>query len=151
MKLTPFALLSFGALFAAGILAAATAQEKKGADKKEALYLSSEQAKFKEIVPGASRAVISGDPDKGAYRAFTKFAPGTVHPLHVHSNDVVTLVLKGAYIYKPEHGDEIRVGPGSYLFIPGGERHTSSCDPKDGVLMFEESPGKFDMTLVDKK
>jgi len=60
-------------------------------------------------------------------------------------------VLKGAYIYKPEKGEEKRVGPGQYLFVPGGDRHVSSGDPKEGALFYEESPGKFDLNPVPAK
>jgi quercetin dioxygenase-like cupin family protein len=150
MRLVPIILGSL-AFVAGGVRVAAKVQDKKESEKRETLLVVAETAKFKEVIPGVSRAVLSGDPDKGAYRAFTKFAPGAMHPLHWHSSDIYTVVLKGAYLYKPEKGEEKRVGPGSYLFIPAGDRHTSSCDPKDGLLMFEESPGKFDMTLVEKK
>ena len=60
-------------------------------------------------------------------------------------------MLQGAYIYKPQNGNERRVGPGSYLSIPAGDAHTSKGDPKEGALFYEESPGKFDLKLVDEK
>jgi quercetin dioxygenase-like cupin family protein len=60
-------------------------------------------------------------------------------------------VLKGAYIYQPQNGNERRVGPGSYISIPGGDVHVSRGDPKEGALFYEESPGKFDLNLVNSK
>ena len=36
-------------------------------------------------------------------------------------------------------------------FIPGGDRHVSSGDPKEGALFYEESPGKFDLNPVPAK
>ena len=58
------------------------------------------------------------------------------------------VVLKGAYVYKPEHGAEQRVSAGQYLFIPGGDRHVSGGDAKEGALFYQESTGKFDLNPV---
>ena len=55
---------------------------------------------------GPGHRTLSGDPEKGAYQAFTKFAPGVNNALHTHANDVTIVVLKGAYLYKPEMGEE---------------------------------------------
>lgn len=150
MKIIPIAIASFGMLLGAGILAAAASQEKEKTEPsaqtpalREVVVVSPEKAEFKEVMPGISRAIIVGNPEKGPYRAFTKFEPGVSHELHTHPNDVDLVVLTGAYIYKPEKGDEIRVGPGSYMHIPADDRHASSGDPKLGVLFFEESSGPF--------
>jgi hypothetical protein len=106
MRILPFATLALGSIVLAAVLASA-AQEKKGAEKGEkhearamaaADLVNSETAKYAEAIPGVSRAIISGDPDKGAYRAFTKFAPGSMHPMHSHPNEIWIVVLKGAYI-----------------------------------------------------
>ena len=60
-------------------------------------------------------------------------------------------MLKGAYIYKPQNGNERRVDAGSYISIPAGDVHVSGGDPKEGALFYEESPGKFDLKVVDQK
>ena len=44
------------------------------------------------------------------------------------------VVLQGAYVYKPQNGNERRVGVGSYISIPGGDVHVSMADPKQGAL-----------------
>jgi quercetin dioxygenase-like cupin family protein len=83
--------------------------------------------------------------------SITRFAPGLKNPLHTHSSDVRVVVLRGAYIYKPQNGKERRVGPGSFISVPAGDVHTSGGDAKEGALFYEESPGKFDLKPVDKK
>jgi quercetin dioxygenase-like cupin family protein len=144
--------MSFGVLAVTGILWAATVQEKKPEPaKQEVVLVSADQAKFKEVAPSASMAVISGDPDKGAYRVFTKFAPGASFALHTHTSEIRIVVIKGAYLYKPEKGEEKRVGPGCYIDIPGGDRHSSGGDAKEGALFYQESIGKFDLVPVDKE
>ena|SRR5688572_13362311 len=143
----------FGSL-AMVVLVGATVQDKKEqpAPKKEAVFASSgDEAKFKEIAPGASMAVIWGDPDKGAHRAFTKFVPGASFALHTHTSPMRIVVIKGAYLYKPEKGEEKRVGAGSYLEIPGGDRHASGGDAKEGALFYQEAADKFDLHFIDAK
>ena len=119
--------------------------------KKEASFVDSKKAEFKQVVPGVKKAVLWGDPDAGPYGAFTKFDPGLANPLHTHTNELRIVVLRGAYIYKPKDGKERRVGPGAYISVPAGDVHVSSGDKKEGALFYEESPGKFDLVPVDKK
>jgi quercetin dioxygenase-like cupin family protein len=135
-----------GATVMACSLGTAVAQSKK-----EAVFVESGKAEFKEVVPGVKKKILWGNDDAGPYGAFTKFNPGQTNPLHTHTNEVRVVVLQGAYIYKPQNGNERRVGPGSYLSIPAGDVHTSRGDPKEGALFYEESPGKFDLKIVDEK
>lgn len=111
---------------------------------KPATFVSADEAKYKEVVPGVSRAVLWGNPDKGPYGAFTKFVPGVDNGMHAHTNDVWLVVIKGAYLYKDDAGEK-RVGPGSFIRIPGKAKHWSGGDKKEGTLFYEESSGKFDL------
>ncbi len=119
-------------------------------EKKETVFVESATTDFKEVFPGVKKKVLWGDPDKGPYGEFTKFDPGITNPLHTHSSGIRIVVLQGAYIYKPQNGKEIRVGAGSYIFVPAGDVHVSGSDPKEGALFYEESRGKFDLKLVDQ-
>ena len=132
-----------GALGFGVLLGVAAAQGQK-----QVVNVDSATATYKELAPGASGAVLWGDMDKGPYGAFTKFVPSATFPAHTHTSDMRIVVLKGAYLYKPEKGKEKRVGAGQYLFIPGGDRHTSGPDPKEGALFYQESTGKFDLNPI---
>ena len=112
--------------------------------KKELIFIPAEEAEFKEVVPGVSKAVLWGDHDKGPYGAFTKFVSGYDAGMHSHTNDVWIVVLKGAYLYKDDAGEK-RVGPRGFMRIPGGTKHWSGGEPKEGALFYEESSGKFDL------
>jgi len=135
-----------GVALVACSLSVAVAQSKK-----EPVFVESEKAEFKEVVPGVKKKILWGNHDKGPYGAFTKFDPGLINPLHTHTNEVRIVVLRGAYIYKPQNGNERRVGAGSYISIPAGAVHVSEGDPKEGALFYEESPGKFDLKSVNQK
>jgi quercetin dioxygenase-like cupin family protein len=105
-------------------------------------------AKFEEM-PSAGRAGVSsatlwGDPNGGAAGTYTKFVPGWDAGWHTHTADVWIVGIKGAYLYKDEAGEK-RVGPGDFLRVPGGHRHWSGGDKKEGALFYTETSGKFDL------
>ena len=131
-----------GALGVGAFLSVVAAQGQK------AVHVDSAHATYKELAPGASGSVVWGDMDNGPHGAFTKFVPGASFPLHTHTSDMRIVVLKGAYVYKPENGPEVRVSAGHYLFIPGGDRHVSGGDAKEGALFYQTSAGKFDLNPV---
>ena len=132
------------AVVIAGTMGAAESEKKSATKKKEVIYVSSEQATYKEVMPGASMAVLWGDPEKGAHGTFTKFAPGYDAGTHTHTSDVWLVVIKGAYLYKDDAGEK-RVGPGEFIWIPGGHKHWSGGDKTDGALFYQEGSGKFDL------
>ena len=107
-----------------------------------------DQMEFKEVVPGVSRAVLWGNPDKGSYGALTKFKAGTTNALHTHPNDIHIVVLQGAYIDEVD-GRKTKVGPGSYMLVPAGLKHVSGAE--DETLFLEQSAGKFGLSFVKPK
>jgi quercetin dioxygenase-like cupin family protein len=119
-------------------------QGQQDQSKDKVIFVSPDQANFQEKGKGVSMAAIWGDADQGAHATFTKFAPGYDAGMHTHTNDLWIVGVKGAYLYKDDAGDK-RVGPGSFLRVPGGKKHWSGSDPKDGALFYEESSGKFDL------
>ena len=92
---------------------------------------------------GVSMQTLVGDMDTGPHATFTKFDPEFDAGMHTHTNDVSIVVLKGAYLYKDDAGEK-RVGPGEYLFVPGGHKHWSGGDKTEGALFYEQGSGKFD-------
>jgi quercetin dioxygenase-like cupin family protein len=142
-------LIVIGVMGAMGLAASGTFAKGKAetGKSKEVIYASSETATYTGKVPGVTMAVLWGDPDKGRHGAFTKFAPGQDNGMHTHTNDVWCMVIKGAYLYKDDAGEK-RVGPGEFIFIPGGHKHWSGGDKTEGALFYEEGAGKFDLLPV---
>jgi quercetin dioxygenase-like cupin family protein len=118
--------------------------QKEQAEGKKVIYVSADKANFTATNKGVSGATLWGDPTSGAHGTFSKFAPGYDAGMHTHTNDVWIVGVKGAYLYKDEAGDK-RVGPGDFLRVPGGHKHWSGGDAKEGALFYEESSGKFDL------
>ena len=130
---------------AALMLARSTGRVQGQQDEaKKVVFASPDQAKFTEMNPGVSMAAIWGDANTGAHGTFTKFVPGFDAGMHTHTNDVWIVVVKGAYLYKDDAGEK-RVAAGGFLRVPGGHKHWSGGDQKEGALFYEESSGKFDL------
>jgi len=119
-------------------------QGQQDPSKGKVIFATPDKATFHDTNKGVSMGAIWGDADKGAHATYTKFAPGYDAGTHTHTNDVWIVVVKGAYLYKDEAGSK-RVGPGSFLRVPGGWKHWSGGDPKEGALFYEEGSGKFDL------
>ena len=105
------------------------------------------QMQFKEAAPGVIKAVLWGDPTKGAYATITKFAKGTKNALHTHSHDIKVVVISGTFVYDSGSGEK-RLGPGSYVSQPAGAQHTSGAGEDADCLFLEESNGAFDIKMV---
>lgn len=137
-------------LLAVGICVAVAAAWSIGqvqAQGNEVVYISSGRASYSEMQGsngGVSTAAIWGDQSAGAHGTFSKFVPGYDAGMHTHTNDVWIVVIKGAYLYKDEAGEK-RVAAGDFIKVPGGHKHWSGGDKKEGALVYEESSGKFDL------
>lgn len=144
MRLTTRAAVAAGTLAAVAALGVA-----HSGDSKDPVHVDSAKASYTELNPGASQSAVRGDPTSGAHSAFTKFVPNFEAGPHTHTNDLRIVVVKGAYVYKPEQGDAIRATPGQYLLIPGGVRHSTGSDAKEETIFYQEADGKFDFNPVE--
>ena len=125
-----------------------TAQTK---NKKNIVSIPAGDIKWEEMKggpPGIMYSNVSGDMTKGRYAAFVKLPAGSNHPLHIHTNDVKLVVISGTFWQALEGGPQVKLGPGSYLFVPGGLRHTSGVTSDADCVLFQESSGKFDLLPV---
>ena len=98
--------------------------------------------------PGPMLSVISGDPKKGAYTAIEKFPAGFSAALHRHPANHKIVIISGTWIHGEPGKPDARLGPGSYLFQPAGQKHSTACDAASECVFFIESSGKFGLKLV---
>lgn len=99
--------------------------------------------------PGVKIADLWGDHTKGAYGALLIFPAGFEAPLHTHTHAIHIVVISGTYIQTPDGKLANRMGPGTYVFQPGGNyRHVSACDKASECKLFIESDGAFDLLPV---
>jgi quercetin dioxygenase-like cupin family protein len=97
---------------------------------------------------GVTKADLWGNAAKGVHGSLVKFAAGTDNGLHTHTYDIKAVVISGTFLYGSGGAAPQKLGPGSYLLIPGGMKHTSGCDAGADCLFFEEQSGKFDIKPV---
>jgi quercetin dioxygenase-like cupin family protein len=121
---------------------------------KNFVVMPSEDMQWKALPdapPGPLLSAISGDPTKGAYTAIEKFPAGFSAPMHTHAIDHKVVIISGTWIHGEEGKPEVRLGPGSYLFQPAGQKHSTACDAASECVFYIESSGKFGIKMVEEK
>jgi len=108
------------------------------------IFARSRTVKYSTLVPGVSSYVAWGDTAKGPFGGFTRFRAGYDAGMHTHTADVLLVVLRGAYLYRDDAGAK-RVAAGDFIRIPGGHKHWSGGDRKEGALFYQETFGRFDL------
>ena len=111
--------------------------------EKGSTLISSDDLKWVPMAggpPGVMIAPLKGDMTMGAHEGLIKFPAGFVAPLHHHTYASKIIVIKGGYTYKGKV-----YGPGSYLFIPGGDKHVSGGVADSESIFYMEQSGKFDL------
>jgi len=156
MKASRF--LAFAALFvlAAAVFAQRPKESKSSKSVSTAgtpVFISPSDLKWGDLnptgAPGVKIADVWGNHARGGYGAFLKFPAGFLAPLHTHTSAIKIVVISGTYMQTPEGKAEMRMGPGSYVFQPGGSyKHISACDKASECLLFIESTGPFDLKPV---
>lgn len=94
-------------------------------------------------VPGLRAAAVWGDPAKGPHANITRWQPGTTVPMHSHPSGFRAFVQHGTFIWRPETGEAMEIGPGSWAYMPAGVRHTTTCKAGgDECVVYTEVSGK---------
>jgi mannose-6-phosphate isomerase-like protein (cupin superfamily) len=137
-------------LWASPSLLGAQQQSSSKAAAATVVYVSSAKANYAKV-PDApiSAAPLFGDANADApHGEFITFPPNLdAGGWHVHTNTINLVVLKGAYLYRDENGEK-RVGPGEFIRIPGGHRHWSGSDAKEGAVFYAHQQGMMDQKTV---
>lgn len=98
---------------------------------------------------GVKYANVRGDlAGSGSYEAFVSFPAGKDNPLHVHSQDLPTVVLKGTF-YADIDGRRVRYPAGSYYRLPADKPHLSGCEKGDDCVLFQYQEDHFDLVPAE--
>lgn len=127
-----------------------TTRKARGVDEGAVMHVPSTTGKWVEHpVSGVKAIPLRGDMTTGAHACFTRFEAGADHGWHTHTHDLSLVVVKGAYLFKTEGGQEKRVAAGDYVFLPGGLKHWSGADRAEGCVFYQESQDAFDFNPID--
>ena len=117
----------------------------------QSVVLPSAHFKFRDsgakgITPnkGIQYSNVWGDVTKSAHGAFFQFDPGFTSYVHTHTYDYYAVVIKGTLQnYLPGQKPE-DLGPGSYWYQRGKEKHTTACVSKTPCEIYIVQGEKFD-------
>ena len=136
-------LIAVAALAAAALLPWAV--EAKGGGK--AVVIPVGDLKWKDAgpeSPGVQTATVAGDPSKGAGKFFVKLPSGFSVGLHHHTADHIGVVVSGTMVQNVD-GQDMTLGPGSYLSYTGKKQHTTKCTDPAGCVVFVDAHTKWDV------
>lgn len=98
---------------------------------------------------GMQFAMISGDHNKGgAYTEMRKVPAGFGGPLHVHSNEITDVIIKGVWYLGADAATAKDFGPGSVLIVPANWPHVSGCRAGSDCIFYQVGQDKFDLKTV---
>jgi quercetin dioxygenase-like cupin family protein len=89
--------------------------------------VSEKDVEFHNVDWGVTKELIAPKSvgSKNLKVKITEYLPGYTHKLHVHPDqEEVIFVLSGKGITRTQEGEKA-VGPGSVIFVPAGEPHTT--------------------------
>ena len=101
--------------------------------------------------PGMQFAVLSGDPQTGAYTQMRKVPAGTDNGLHSHSNELKNVIISGVWYTGTDVASAKDFGPGSIVLMPGNWLHVSGCRAGSDCVFYQEGKGKFDFKPTQTK
>jgi quercetin dioxygenase-like cupin family protein len=137
--------------FALGLVLAAAAGPVPAADK--GVVSPASELKWVEnpAMKGAGQAILWGDPATGGYGTMKKIPGGTAIGPHTHAHDQRAVMVAGTMEFNFEGQAKKELGPGSYVFIPGGAVHDATCKAGADCVYFEESAFAADFKAAPKK
>lgn len=117
------------------------------AQKEKKVLIAQEDVQWEQLEgapPGVMSAKLRGNEKNGGYEGLTKFPAGFKAPLHYHTYATKIVVIKGSYTNNGK-----RYGPGSYLYIPGGDKHETAGAEDSESIFYIEQQGPFDLNVVE--
>jgi quercetin dioxygenase-like cupin family protein len=97
---------------------------------------------------GMQYALLSGDPNQGAYTQMRKVPAHTDNPLHTHSAELKNVIISGVWYTGADAASAKDFGPGSIVVMPANWPHVSGCRPGSDCVFYQEGKGKFDFQPV---
>jgi len=143
-------LVFLGILSVSGSSVAQTATAKTAAAAGAAIVTPAEAMKWQQLRPGQESTGLWGERSTGPYGALNRFAAGFEDRRHLHTRDLRGLIISGTMVVQVRDDPSRELGPGSYIFLPGGTPHTHSCKAGSSCVIFVEQEGAGDSVPADR-
>jgi len=106
--------------------------------------------KAKEALPpGAFGATLRGDPAKGAYDFVGKFPDKYTVPSHLHTNDVIVVMLEGTMVIGRATKPDVSIAKHGLFVLPAKLAYTAHCEAACVFLVHGDKP--FDIIYSNPK
>lgn len=129
---------------AAAILAAAAPALAETPD-----HLTPTQLQWQTMIPGVGFAPAYGDWEKGAHGKYVRFDPGTVVPMHTHTNDYHGAMISGQMVNLYDGGQRVDINSGDYWYVAATRPHGHECVSKEPCFFYTYGDALWDIQLVE--
>lgn len=123
------------------------AKEGGTASEKRAFELTWAPANPKNA-SGPRIAQVWGDMAAGPSGLIIKIPAGNPPFWHIHRYDHHAVVLAGTFDNLESGHEPKDLPPGSYIFEPGGNKHTANCKPGDECMVYLHFVGAYDVKAM---
>lgn len=116
---------------------------------KAAVMAPAQGLKWAKNENGVSFAYVWRSASGGPHGDLVTFPAGFSSPVHIHTADYHGVVITGTLMNPmgdAETGPEL--GPGSYYFVPGGQKHVTKCVSKTDCIFYIHQDAAFDFIPV---
>jgi len=135
------------------LMSAAGQADSDQFDPNSAILMPAETVQWTVESGGVTTAQGYGNKESGEYGSFVTFPPDFKTPVHRHTNFYHGVVISGTVI-NPMADDsdeqEVRLGPGSYWYVPAGEAHLTACVSDIPCTYYTHSTELFDFVPNDE-
>jgi len=101
------------------------------------------------LPPGATGAVLRGDPATGAYDFVAKFPAKYTVPMHSHTNECVVAMRKGAMTIGRAGEKDVTIAEGGLFVLPAKLVYTAHCETACEFLV--HGTAAFDILYASPK
>jgi len=110
------------------------------------VLLTAKEIKWTEVSDpaGAVQATLWGNSQTGDNGTFVRWKFNTRHPDLVRTQDVHIIVLAGTFTVEVNGGYR-EFGPGGFVSIPKGSKHTLGCEAAGECRLLVHHPGAVEI------
>ena len=97
-----------------------------------------------EAPDGPQLAVLSGNPQEGAFTFMVKFPAGHISPVHSHTHDFAGALISGTLFHGGSSEEFETLTAGAAMSQPGNEVHFTECSSESDCIVVGHMSGPMD-------
>jgi beta-alanine degradation protein BauB len=94
---------------------------------------------------GPKRAIVFGDPDRGAHGFYLRLPPNWESPNHYHSANYHAVLIEGEVVNNYEgQTEEVKIAKGGYFATVNNVNHVTKCLSSTECIIYVQMDAAFD-------